>query len=405
MLATALVSTNAYSAGEDFDARLKALEAEIQSLKEQSAGAGAASFLDKIKLNGYVNMVLSQSDEEVPYWSGEDDKLSINDHSSAGVRLTTEMSEKSEVVMQYSLLPSQDGGYDTSVEWFYVQYTLLDQVSVKAGRISLPVLNYSEEFEVGYAHPWIRPPEEVYGPLPLSEIDGISLSYQDFFGDFGVKLKGTWGHNDFSTGGFSVEQNEIYGLDFEFSYSDFALRAAHMNMKFTADAEVPFVVAESTGLPITPGVEGDPIATGSIDTAVVRFVDADYKLTSLGFTYDNSIAFVTGEGSSYSVEDTGIGGAFVDEDGYYLTVGWYIDDLTPYYTYAYTESKNKIERTQRGQYLGLRYSLTAKSNITVELQHFDEFEGSNGLFGGFNSTSAIDFESANVLNIAYQAVF
>ena len=308
--------------------RIEQLQKELSQLKESVAESQTPSLgiFDRVKLNGYVNMVLSESDQDIPYWSGEDSELSITDHSSAGVRLTTELSDNTNSVLQFSILPDSAGGYDTGVEWFYIQHYFHPEVSVKAGRLSLPILNYSEEFEVGFAHPWIRPPEEVYGPLPLGEIDGINLAYTPTAGPVEMQFKFTWGRNDFNFDGFEVVQEEIWGIDGELVIADLTLRAAHMRMKIKADLTLDGAAVYSTGVPITPGTPANPavdppVGVGPVvsDFQTIELIDTDYRLTSAGFTYDNSMFILTGEASKYQIDLEEGGGIFMDEDGAYLT--------------------------------------------------------------------------------------
>ena len=74
-------------------------------------------------------------------------------------------------------------------------------------------------------------------------------------------------------------------------------------------------------------------------------------------------------------------------------------------TAAYTESEVYSFRSQRSQYVGVKYNMSAKSNLTFQVQHAERFKGSNGLFGGLLSDEEIDFGSAFIYNLAYQAVF
>ena len=390
--------------------RIESLEKELSSIKSQIAISADApphtsSLARKLKVNGYANMVLSRSSEETSYWSDEKNDLSVSNHSSAGIRLTGLISDVTNVVMQFSVLPvaaalSNDaGGYDTGVEWFYIQHRFTDKASMKAGRISLPVLAYSEEFEVGFAHLWIRPPEEVYGPLPLSEIDGISFVYDTYLGELGVQTKATWGYNNwefkhipvpgFDVENISIEESDIYGIDISLSYGNFSFRAAQMRMEILATLTVRTVFSS---------LIDTSTAVGSATTSDIVVEDTDYKLSSLGFTYDNSTFIITSEASQYEIENHGF---FFDEQGYYLTFGYYLKKWMPYYTYAYTESDpDKNLRTQRGQYVGVRYNLTRKSVLTFQVQYFDSFKESDGLF-----SDTIDFKSTKIINLAYQTVF
>jgi hypothetical protein len=392
LLFSSAISNAQNETNGETEQRLKALENEVSYLRQHHSKTASMNMLDRFSVNGYLNLVLSQSNRDIAYWNGEKDSLSFTNHSSGGIRFNAKMAEQTHAVMQFEIDTDTNGNYETGIEWFYLQHYFTDTLSIKAGRMSAPVLDYSEEFNVGFAYPWVRPPEEVYGPLPLTEIDGINLAYDNYFGEFGLRIKGTWGYNDFSYDIANVKQDNIFGLDGELSYKAFSVRASQLQMKFKADLR----------------------ATGD------RIIDTAYTLTSAGFSFDNNQVFLIGEYADYKLEEPTP--TFADEKGYYLTAGWYIGKFTPFYTYAVTKGEDSFTiglngqppatlkgREQRGQYLGLRYNINEQSALTLQVQYLDKFNGSNGLFGGqggvlFNGNS-VDFDSATIAHLAYQAVF
>ncbi len=48
---------------------------------------------------------------------------------------------------------------------------------MRLGRLPLPVFLVSDFRQVGYANTWIRPPIEVYGQVPLDNVDGLDVLY------------------------------------------------------------------------------------------------------------------------------------------------------------------------------------------------------------------------------------
>ena len=53
--------------------------------------------------------------------------------------------------------------FKADVDWAYVSYELTPKLLVQAGHKRLPIYYYSDFMYVGYAYPWVRPPQDLYG--------------------------------------------------------------------------------------------------------------------------------------------------------------------------------------------------------------------------------------------------
>jgi len=69
------------------------------------------------------------------------------------------------------------------VEWANLIYALSPDASVRIGRIVLPTFMVADSRKVGYANPWVRPPVEVYGLVPITQSDGLDASYRVVWGE------------------------------------------------------------------------------------------------------------------------------------------------------------------------------------------------------------------------------
>ena len=63
--------------------------------------------------------------------------------------------------------------YELNATWAYLNYKFNEQVSIKAGRILVPVYLLSQYVDVAYAYPWIKPPQEIYGGVPFPSSNGV----------------------------------------------------------------------------------------------------------------------------------------------------------------------------------------------------------------------------------------
>lgn len=76
-----------------------------------------------------------------------------------------------------------DGQYTPSVEWAFAKWQATPNLMVRVGRIGAPYFMISDFRMVGYANLTARPNFDVYGQVPVSQVEGGDASYQMNFGD------------------------------------------------------------------------------------------------------------------------------------------------------------------------------------------------------------------------------
>src|SRR6185369_2563780 len=87
------------------------------------------------------------------------------------------------------------------------------EASVRIGRIVLPTFMVADSRKVGYANPWVRPPVEVYGLIPITQNDGLDASYRVVWGETASTVQANVGQSDIDAGhGGSAEARSGWGL-------------------------------------------------------------------------------------------------------------------------------------------------------------------------------------------------
>lgn len=112
------------------------------------------------------------------------------------MQLTANLAPQWSSVLQVIVEQDYKGHYTPDIEWANVKFDITPELSLRAGRVVLPTFMNSEYRKVGYAIPWIRPPEEVYRTVPVSNVDGIDAAYRFRFDDFTNTLQATYGQAD-----------------------------------------------------------------------------------------------------------------------------------------------------------------------------------------------------------------
>lgn len=190
---------------------------------------------------------------------------------------------------------------------------------VRIGRVVLPVFMTSEYRKVGYANPWVRPPQEVYHLVPVTNIDGVEASYRSHFQGFTNTLRGTFGSqdNNIAGGGVSKARDGVTVVD-SLEWDAWTLFAQYSTFKLTIDNLTPLFDGFRQF-----GAEGQAIA----DRYDVK--RKAFHVTSFGARYDPGTWFVMGEWTRLDSH------SFIGKShGWYVTAGRRFGAVTPYATLA-----------------------------------------------------------------------
>ena len=207
------------------------------------------------------------------------------------------------------------GSYMPVVEWANLKYQATPDLSLRLGRIALPMFLAADYRKVGYAYPWARPPVEMYGAVPLTNSDGVDLNYRWRQGAVNHLTQVIVGH---TRARYDARSNAIArhmtGITHTVSHGALTARLSALETEITLDLAHGLFNAFRQF-----GPEGDAIA---------QRYDVDHKrarVSSVGLNYDPGNWFVTGEvarldGRSY------IG----DKSAAYVGTGYRRGDVTAY---------------------------------------------------------------------------
>jgi len=216
-----------------------------------------------------------------------------------------------QVVVEHNLKNS----YTPVVEWANVKYQVTRDLSLRVGRIALPLFLTADYRKAGYALPWVRPPVELYAALPVSNSDGIDASYrwrafgmrnetQLLFGRTSAALSDT----------MDARANGLAGV----SHTS---RIGSLRLNATA-------IRGTLGMQVAPelfmglrqfGAEGGRLAS--------RYETDGKRATviGLGFEYDPGQWFVMGEAGRVNARSM-----LGDKSAGYLSGGYRLGAWTPY---------------------------------------------------------------------------
>jgi hypothetical protein len=348
-------------------------------------------------------------------WSAAVDSL-------IGGQLAFRPTTKLSAVVQIIAEQRYDDTYWPHVEWANVKYEVTPDLSVRVGRTVLPTFLVSDARQIAYAHPWVRPPLEVYSLVPTTTNDGVDASYRTRVRSATNTFQVNVGRSDSrfpSAGpsGFATAQTRrvlTFADTIERGY--LTVRLNYGQSRFTIPEFAPLFVAFRQF-----GPEGAAIADRyQVDHRRVRFV-------GVGASYDPGGWFVRGEWGRIDLS-----ALFGESTGWYGSGGYRVRTvLTPYVTLAGVETTGNrsdpglsltglppplagaaaglndaldalldSKATQTTVSLGGRWDFRKDAALTLQLDHSRHGSGSAGLLSnlqpGFRRGGRVYVFSASV---------
>ncbi len=298
-IAAALASTPVHAI--QFDGFMTAGAAQIVSIDEADKG--------NIYIGGLGDRGISED-------------LSFEKDTRFGLQISSDVTDNMSVVAQL-LGRGENNNFNAIVEWAYIDYEIHETTNVHVGKIKQPVYLVNDYVEVGYAYPWIRPPQEVYLlNNPLNTVNGVELLVQFPVGPGTLSFQPYLGSNrdNIPNGnGAYFEAENIYGIDVKYAGRGYMAHASN----FQCEVKV-------TGTPFTVP---NTIAGGASVTVDLNNSNGNCNVLAGGFNLDLANVVVYAEWTKRTTSD-GLSQPFGDTEAYYATLGYRFGKFLPHITYA-----------------------------------------------------------------------
>ena len=301
-------------------------------------GAAAALDAPTFMFSGYGTLGVAHSDNGEadylvdafkPNGPGHTRDWSWDTDSRLGGQVTATFGAGFSAVVQVLVQQRYDDTYKPIVEWANLKYEITPDLSVRAGRVVLPIFMVTDSRRVGYANPWVRPPVEVYSMVPVTNNDGVDASWRLRAGDALATIQVTAGRSDSrfpSASGFEAgkaEARRLVAANATIESGPFTGRVTGGEARLTIRALRPFFDAFRS-----LGPAGQAIAD--------RYDVDDRKVTFLGLgaSVDPGAWFAMAEWTLFDTRSV-VG----KKNAWYVSAGPRLGKVTPYATYARVVSK------------------------------------------------------------------
>lgn len=284
--------------------------------------------MPKFSFNGFGTLGLVHSSERLadftstlirPSGAGYTHAWSADVDSRIGAQVAADFTPRLSAVLQVISEQNHDYSYRPHVEWANIRYQFTPNFSIRAGRVVLSSSLVADYRKVGYAIAWVRPPVELYGMVPVTNSDGVDVSYRVRFGDLTNTVRGTYGKSEPRVPRMgAVEGRDVWSL-------------SYAGEQGAATVQFTYVKANVTVEGFRPLFDGFR-QFGPEGVALANKYDVDNKrfaFIGLGATYDPGRWFVMGEWRSGDTRSV-----LGKRTAWYASGGYRIGKFTPYLVYA-----------------------------------------------------------------------
>ena len=379
----------------------------VAALVGAAPGAFAAAPLEGISFNGFVTAGATYADQPVLPGTNavsQDGNIEntggFTNDSRFGLQISANVNPRISITGQL-LARSKDENSAVKADWAFVNYRVSEELRIRGGKVKLPTFLTSDYIEVGYAYPWIRPPQEVYFSNPISTINGVDLLARFRIGGSSLLIQPYYGA---SRGEDALVPQEVLPA--------FGLPAGTI-------ARAGFTADDLAGLNLSFGNEYFTVRGGYLQTQVNAALGAfqifqdDANFASAGATVDWKNVVLYSE--YFEREIKGAANAvFANQKGYYGTVGYRFGGWLPHVTYGKLDDNDNptvfgsgVPLRQESVTAGLRVELGSGAALKVEAQKVTPEAGTRGLLiADPNGAASPDRnESVMIYGIAVDVVF
>jgi hypothetical protein len=388
------------------------------SLVWQALPAGAAGGLEGVSVSGFLTTGATYGDKQLlPNTEAVSQDGTIENtpgfsaDSRLGLQISAKVNDQISITGQLLAKARQENS-NVEADWAFINYRASEQISVRAGKIKFPTFLISDYYEVGYAYPWIRPPQEVYSSNPITTLNGMDLLARFRFGDLSLLVQPYYGVSRGAQALVPQEAATTFPVCFNPNIAGFdaCQPGTVVYTDFTADALHGINVSLSTDI--------FTIRAGALKTKVNApgfgvFQDTA-KFSSVGLTMDWHNVVLYSEAFEREIEGTA-NMAFPNQKGSYTTLGYRIGKWLPHFTTARIKDNddpivspfgNDRALDQKSETLGLRYEMGSGAALKFEAQKVTPKEGTRGLLISAPSTAPKDpGDDVMIYGISLDVVF
>jgi len=251
------------------------------------------------------------------------DRPDFGTDSLLGLQLTRSLGDRTDLTIQVLSSDAYKRHYTPQVSWAFIRHNPTPGLTLRAGRLRAPFFMYSDSLNINYTHPWVRPPVEVYGLNPFSDLDGVDLLYKRRVGAIDVEVQPFLGQGKHKFPSGRADLSDIYGLTFNLTNENLAAQMGYARGRLAIRYGDPLFQLASQIL-------GD-------DASRLSGSGANASFASFGLRWDDGTLQLIGEiARRYASRYVS------PANGWHLTSAYRIGEFTPFVTLARQRQSSSV---------------------------------------------------------------
>ena len=201
-----------------------------------------SAFSNELEFSGYARVIGGYLDEKNVEFKGYEDSIKFSPSSLIGFQGEYQFDDKWSATAQVLLRSNNTTASDNSgLEWLYLTYRPTDNIQIKLGKLRTPFFTMSDFSDVGFAYPWINPPQQVYDTYLFKTFNGIDAVYKFGAENFDVSFEGYYGEESGDIGigalrtGFEVDN--LLGFIGKINIENLEFRVSRYNGNIKLDID------------------------------------------------------------------------------------------------------------------------------------------------------------------------
>jgi hypothetical protein len=202
--------------------------------------AEESNLTDKFEFSGFARLVGGYLDTDEAEYLAYSDELKFGEQSLFALQSDFTASETLSASAQ--LLAHSSDLRESGLEWLYLRYEPNNNLRFTLGKLRTPFTRYSGTLDVGFAYPWISPPQQVYATFLFSNYNGVTAAYRFNAATVNFEIEALMGSysGDFERQGGSINADidKITGLIVSGDRGNFSFRASYLSSD-EMDIDIP----------------------------------------------------------------------------------------------------------------------------------------------------------------------
>ncbi|BCG64147.1 MAG: hypothetical protein methR_P1915 [Methyloprofundus sp.] len=299
----------------------------------------------------------------------------VTPDSRLGLQFDASFNEALQMSIQWVARDHAGHFFEQNLELAFLRWHAANDLDIRVGRMGTDVYLSSDYRNVSYAYPWMRPPHEFYGSIPIYHYDGFAISkrYAINHGYLTTKMFAGYSTNQL----ISNPGNELFDFNAPVVGGNLTYEYNHWRTKLS------YVFVH----PITDTPNFDATATTLNNTVVNFALPGINELTPYLTTKHSNMHFIS------------VGGAYDDGTWLMQVEGAYLHSDSPLFpsqTSAYLSIGRRFANVTLYTLFGIAHTFTEHINVPDSILPNPEFQQIHDSVDGFLNQNGVDEQSISL---------